>query len=82
MSVGSRAAPPPCSCLGCLGPVGGLRGRWGDNKMDNNFSAAERAHVSAGRSLPGCPLSETRLAKHTILLFITPNQAISLLHST
>lgn len=71
MSAGSQAAAPPSSCLGCLGPIGVLQGRGADNEMENNFLAAGREHVGTGRSLPGCPLSEIRLAKHTASLLLS-----------
>lgn len=48
--------PWPCWC-----PPGE---RERENETENNSLGAGREHVRAGSSLPGCPLSETRLPLH------------------
>lgn len=67
---GEPGSSSSSSCQGRLGPIGVLQVRGGDNEMENNFLAAGREHAGTGSSLPGRPLSETRLAKHTALLLL------------
>lgn len=65
--VGSSSSLP---LLGCLGPIGVLQGRGGDNEMKNNFLATGREHTRARSSHLGCSLTETGLAKHTASLLL------------
>lgn len=67
---GGRAIAPLSSCSGCLVPLGVFwRGRE-LTKWRITFCSLEESTRGQAAPFPGCPLSKTRLAKHTASLLL------------